>query len=251
MLWNEEQRQALGIKKKEQRLLDVLHKKGTLNTMELAFEAKVPRVTVMRLLKNLKERGFVARQTLLNEVRWSLVRPELLVKRIEKTFSNMPGNSKNTLPLSDIASVHVYRGPHELLESNKKLFAAHPGERIYSIEPNGVWRHIAKVPAQDWVHLNKLLKQKKIIVELLIEEGYESYFKSIERPLQESFFALVGETYIFPKNLMRSSTEVLIFRDSALFLDWEQFVAVEIKNSSTVAMFKGMFSLLKSHSRRM
>ena len=64
MLWTEEQRQALGIKRKEQQLLDALHKKGTLNTVELAFEAKIPRVTVMRLLRPLKTRGFVARQTL-------------------------------------------------------------------------------------------------------------------------------------------------------------------------------------------
>jgi DNA-binding MarR family transcriptional regulator len=251
MLWTEEQRRALGVNKKEQQLLDALYKKGVLNTMELAFEAKVPRVTAMRLLKILRERGFVARQTLLNEVRWSLVRPELHIKRLQKIFTDMPGTSaKNALPLSDIASVSVYRGAHELLESNRAFFAGHPGERLYAIEPNGIWKHFAKVPQDEWVHVNKILKQKKIIVELIVEADYKKSLTHVKESLQDSFLDLAAETYLVPPGALHSSTEICIFRDSALLLDWEQLVGVEIKNPSTVHLLKGMFTLLKSQSRR-
>ncbi|MCX6819947.1 MAG: hypothetical protein NT019_01505 [Candidatus Adlerbacteria bacterium] len=252
MLWNEEQRQALGLKKKEQRLLDALHKKGVLNTMELAFEAKLPRVTAMRLLKILRERGFVARQTLLNEVRWSLVRPELHIKRLQKIFADMPGSSgKTTLPLSDVAQVTVFRGADEMYQTNVKFLAAHAGERLYAIEPSGMWRHIVQVPVEKWLHVNHLIGQKKIVVEAIVEEDFEiQIYKYANKYLLESLTGLTSELHSIPKGYLKSSTEVLIFRDQALFLDWEQLVGVEIKNSSTVHLLKGMFTLLKSQSRR-
>ncbi len=252
MLWNEEQRQMLGIKKKEQRLLDALHKKGTLNTMELAFEGKVPRVTTMRLLKNLRERGFVVRQTLLNEVRWSLMNPELQVKRLQKVFADMPGSSqKTTLPLSDVAKVTVFRGAEEMYETNVKFLIAHAGERLYAIEPSGMWRHIVKVPVQKWLHVNRLMGEKKIVVEAIVEEDFEKQItKYADIALMESLTGLANELSVIPKGYLDSSTEVLIFRDQALFLDWEQLVGVEIKNPSTVHLLKGMFSLLKSQSKR-
>ena len=83
---------------------------------------------------------------------------------------------------------------------------------------------------------------------MLVEEGYKSSLQHVELPFQESFLSLAVETRVFPKGLLHSSTEVLIFRDSALFFDWEQLVVVEIKNPSTVQIFKGMFNVLKLQS---
>lgn len=251
VLWNEEQRNALGLSIKEHQLLDTLHKKGPLNTMELSFEAKVARVTAMRLLRTLKVRGFVARQTLTNEVRWSLVSPELQVKRLQKLLADMPGSSaKTTLPLSDVAKITIFRGGEEMYETNVQFLTAHAGERLYAIEPSGLYRYILQVPLKKWIHVNSLIKQKKIVIESIVEDDFEAEVsKHADRALAKSFMDTVSEVYVVPKGFLNSSTEVLIFRDQALFLDWEQLVGVEIKNPSTVKILKGVFELLKQSSR--
>lgn len=252
VLWTDEQRRALGLKPKEQRLLDVLYKKGTLNTVELSFEAKIARVTAMRLLGTLKARGFVARQTLKNEVRWSLVRPELQAKRLQKIFTDIPGNKqRSTLPLSDVAKVSVFRGAEEMYETNAKFLIAHPGERLYSIEPSAMWPHVLQVPVEKRLHINSLINQKKIIIESIVEDDFEIQIAKHAAVVHgQSMMETANELYVLPKGHLNSSTEVLIFRDQALFLDWEQLVGVEIKNPSTVKILKGMFELLKRSASR-
>ncbi len=237
----------MGLEKKESALLDVLYRGGPQNTSALAYEARLPRVTAMRFLKKLRARGFVSRQTLKREVCWSLMRPELILRRAERIFANTPAfAAKDILHLSEIGSVTVFRGPEEMLESNQKFLVAHPGERLYSIEPNGIWKYFAKVPVKEWVHLNSLIKQKNIIVETLIESGFQEVLgEHIDKSLEESFLSLIHEVWVLPRGTLDSATELLIFRDEAFFYDWSQFVCVSVKNPSSVRLLKGMFQLLK------
>lgn len=249
VLWTEEQRRFLGISEKEHSLLNSLHKIGHQNTRELAFNAKVARVTAIRLLRGLHKRGFVSKQTLRTEVRWYLTRPDLILKRFAGLFENVEGIKTASLPLSEIANVTVFKGPQEMFESNKKFLVAHAGERLYSIEPSGIWKHVNQIPAKDWVHLNSLLMQKKVVIETMVEEDAKAHMqRHIDPTYAQSFLDLSNEFHVLPKGFLNSSTEIVIFRDQAFFLDWEQLVGVEIKNPSTIKLLKGMFELLKRAS---
>lgn len=237
----------MGLNNKEHSLLNTLYNEGHLNTSALAFKAKIPRVTSMRLLRALQQRGFVYRQALYSEVRWHLVRPELLLKKYTKLFEGEPGaTTQKALALTDVARVTVFRGAEEMYETNVRFLIAHAGERLYAIESSGMWRHIVQVPVQKWIHVNNLMAQKKIIVEAIVESDFETQItEHADISLAQSLTTLAHELYVIPKGYLNSSTEILIFRDQALFLDWEQLVGVEIKNPSTVKMLKGMFDLLK------
>ncbi len=248
-MWSPQQRSFLGITKKEHALLRLLQK-SPLNTSEIALRARFPRVTVLRHLTTLWKRGFVARNKAAREVRWSLVSQKLLRKRLELDAMGERSISGQRIPLSDIASVSVYQGAAEMFASNQKILAAHAGERLYCIEPNAIWRHVVKIPATEWVHLNTLLIQKQIIAEVVVEQGFEEVLKEyVEDVLSESFFALAKDVRVMRKGSMPAAVETLIFRDQVLLLDWEQFVGVEITSASIVKILKGLFLELQRNSR--
>ncbi|MEK7098584.1 MAG: hypothetical protein AAB908_01645 [Patescibacteria group bacterium] len=133
-MWSEQQRLFLAIGKKENALLGALQKHKTLNTRTLSFEAGVPRVTAIRLLRQLWKRGFVSRQVLKLETRWALISPQLMSKRLVREIESTATHKE--IALSDVASVSVYRGAKEMLASNQKILVAHTGERLFCIEPN-------------------------------------------------------------------------------------------------------------------
>lgn len=247
-MWSPKQCAFLGITKKEHALLRLLQK-SPLNTSEIASKAHLPRVTVLRYLTALWRRGFIARNKAAREVRWSLVNQKLLRKRLELDVVGERSVLGQHIPLSDIASVSVYQGAVEMFASNQKILAAHAGERLYCIEPNAIWRHVVKIPASQWVHLNTLLIQKQIIAEVVVEEGFEGIIKEhVEDVLSESFFALAKDVRVMRKGSMPAPVETLIFRDQALLLDWEQFIGVEITSASIVKILKGLFLKLQESS---
>ncbi len=249
-MYTKEQQQFLGLSGKELQLLKALEK-STLNTSEASTKATLPRVTSLRLLTSLYKRGLVARHKASTEVRWSLVAPKLVRKRLELGQEEREKTAFGKLiPLSDIASVSIYKGYHEMLLSNQKfLHSGHPGERFYCIESNAIWRHVANTPAADWAHLNNLLKQKQIFAEILIEPGYEKALGHVEDLLTDSFFAISKDTRVMPAEIMQAPIEIMIFQDRALIADWEQLIAVEVTSASIVKALKGLFLTLQSISK--
>lgn len=247
--WNKKQQIALGLSNKEQRLLDALQKQGPQNTTLLAQRASLPRVTALRILSTLRERGFVVRQKGRRAVEWSLVKPALLEKRLVNLFRNTQAHNKN-IELSEIGSVTIYYGVAEMLESNRRLLIAHSGERVLAVEPNGIWKHFPQDYTELWKHLNQLFKQKQILIEMVTEEGFEKVLQQqVDPGLQESFLSLAVDIRVVRGRILDSTTEILIFRDQILFTDWADLVGVEIKNPSTVRVIKAMYRLLQASGR--
>jgi len=248
-LWTKEERIVLGLNDKEVLLLETLHKQGALNTSVLSYEASLPRVTTMRILKTLKDRGFVTRYTKKREVVWSLVEQKALEKRFAGLFGDSTDSQKTT-ELSEVGSLVIYRGVEEIIAGNEKILATHKGERLLAIEPNGIWKHVSRTPQESITHLNKRFKEKQILIEIVVEEGFEKAIaESVDPELAETFLALAVDVRVVPARFLDSATEVLLFRDQVLFVDWAHLVAVEIKNPSTIRVMRAMYRLLQESGR--
>jgi DNA-binding MarR family transcriptional regulator len=245
-----EQQNLIGISRKESVLLDTLYTKGSQNTSELAYNTSLPRVTVMRLLKNLRNRNLVKRKEKSREVVWKIENAHDLSERFNKLFGGSINAREHNIALSEVGRLTIYRGMEEMLESNRILLAAHPGERILAIEPNGIWKHFSLGSAGEWSEINKLFKQKQILIEMVVEDGFDSVLsKSIPLDLQNTYLSLAVEIRVVPSGVLDSATEILIFRDQVLFTDWAHNVAVEIKNPSTVRVIKAMYRMLQKNGR--
>lgn len=248
-LWTKEERVALGVSDKEFALLEVLHKEGAQNTSALSYSSSLPRVTTIRILKTLKERGFVTRHTRSREVVWSAVDSRVLEKRFGTLFADGVDTQKTT-ELSEVGSLVVYRGIDAILESNQKILNTHKGERLLAIEPNGIWKHVSGTQQEVITHMNRRFKEKQILIEMVVEEGFEKAIaESIDPQLAETFLALAVDVRVVPARFLDSSTEILMFRDQILFVDWANLVAIEIKDPSTARIMRTMYRLLQESGR--
>lgn len=137
-----------------------------------------------------------------------------------------------------------------MIESNRNILKAHPGERVLAIEPNGIWKYFAKIDPGPIHQLNLLWKEKKILVEMVAEEGFEGFMAdNVDNRVEQSFLSLAVDIKIVPQGTLDSATEILIFRDQMLLLDWAHSVAVEIKNPSTLRVIRAMFRTLQASGR--
>ncbi len=244
------QKTLLGITEKESIFLDVLIKSGSQNTSSLSMKVKIPRITVRRILMGLHERGLVTRRKKSREIEWKSIDEKKLREKIGEAFGLSPRTNMEPIGLSDMGSLIIYRGEKEMHESNAKLLGMHPGERVLSIEPNGIWRHFARVPLAQWSELNILIKKKQIIFETILEEGFETVIqKEAGAAIEHSFLDIPSDIRVVPARVLDSSTEVLILRDQILFMDWEHQVAIEIKNPSTTRVIKAIFRMLQQSGR--
>ncbi len=249
-LLTKSQKKILGISEKESVLLDVLMKEGSCNTSLLSSIVKAPRITVRRTLIGLHKRGFVTRKEKAREIEWKSINEKKFRERIGEAFELSTRAYMEPIGLSDVGSLIIYRGEKEMHESNAKLLGMHAGERVFSIEPNGIWRHFARVPLTEWNELNILVKKKQIVFETVLEEGFDTVIrKEAGIDIEHSFLSIPHDIRVVPARVLDSSTEVLIFRDQVLFMDWEHQVAIEIKNPSTTRVIKAMFRMLQRGGR--
>lgn len=248
------QQHWLGVDVRAARLLNHLAKEPGLSTSALARLAKVPRVTTLRVLCSLQKRSLVTRKKVAREVQWFALSAEELRNKTVDVLGVPPTDEKGVLgfrlPLSEVGALTVYRGLAEILASNKKLQLAHAGERVLAIEPNGVWKHFPQQEMAVWVDLNVEFQKNNLIIEMVTEEGFDTEIRHCaSEQFSSSVYGLAKDIRVVRAGFLDSATEVLLFRDQALFIDWAHVVAVEIKNPSTVRVLRAMFRLLQASGR--
>ncbi len=238
----------LGISEKEQKLLGVLARQDGLNTCAVAEEANVPRVTTLRILSRLYKRGLVSRRARGREVLWSALHPPVIEANFMELFAANSAVSPAT-SLSEVGSLTVFRGMEGIMETNRRILSAKVGERFLAIEPNGIWQYVKQSPQDAWTHLNKLFRQKNILVEMIAEAGFEKHLEETDPEMRRTFLDLITDIRVVPERLLDSATEILIFRDQIFFIDWAHEVAIEIKNPSTMRVMHAMFRVLQQSGK--
>ncbi len=248
--FTEIQKNLLGLSKEEGQILDLLSESGPLNTSIIADSVRIPRITTRRILMGLHGRGFVYRREERRGVIWAAKGLNKVRESMSAAFGLSVLGSMEPISLSEVGDLTLYRGEREMYASNMKLLSLSAGERVLTVEPNGIWKHFAKAPADEWQSLNKLVKEKNIILEVIVEEGFERELGTHVAPkVSETFLALSHDLRVVPSGMLDSATEVIIFRDVVLFLDWAHWIGVEIKNPSTVRVVRAMYRLLQSSGR--
>ncbi len=134
-------------------------------------------------------------------------------------------------------------------------------ERLYIIQPNQSTEMVLrKYPFNELVEINNFIKDNKIIVEAVLHENaFDHFFETLKkeqktgREIQamfQSFADRVADTTYISKELLDFKAEIYIMGPVALILNWEEEVAVEIKNPDMVGMLKGFFEFIKHYGRK-
>ncbi len=127
-------------------------------------------------------------------------------------------------------------------------------ERIKAIQGIKSWaKLLEKLPASQLIRFNKLVIDNNLIIEGIIQaSSYRIYGEMLRKEpakLKETAESLVGRMadYVYvPDNFFDVTAEIWLFKSTALIINWDKEVAVEMTNPDIMFFLRDMFEFVKA-----
>ncbi len=247
MKYSSKTKKLLGLSGDEAKILSVLcDSPQRTSDIEKRIDGKIPRTTLIRLLQRLHHRGFLAKH------KYSARRGGWILADISDSFRAAEHDllGHNEIHVShEEHEVIVYRGKKELLTLADKAYHFAKGERVYWILPDSTkkaWDRNNLIPRMQKV--GEFFEKRGVLVDMICSEDLAKYF--IQEGVMFSLRGLVTFAHMLPKEFLSSSSDIMVFRDSVSIMNWEDLVAIEIKNKDLVQMFKGLIRFIHQTSKQ-
>lgn len=258
----EEESKLLGLTTKEKRLLDGLSA-TPINVSDLARTTKIKRTSLYSLLEHLLDRGLASKTRLGRRWYWYATPAKQLQEKLFSLAENHRATDETRehevgIIASQESEYKIYRGKNKLITIYKELANLPRHSRLYGIQPNISVRTVLKhLPEKDLVIINESFKKRNIIVEALLQEDFLTAYADILKPkkksgqdiLQSYGNRLAITTYI-PSGTLNFDSEILFYGNIVLFMNWQELVAIVIKNKDMVGIMKALFELAKLSGNR-
>ena len=246
----------LGLSRREQKIYNGIH--ATPRTVaDIARGVSVPRMTAHYCLLRLLERGIIERIKRGGYFLYCRIPQEKLFMNALPQ-SEMPAGVL-TIPMTKDLETVMYRGLEGIYKRYEKICHENAHQRVRCIQTTASTRHIVNDFSRKEVdYLNGLISKNKIICDVILEEDiFDPVFAKFQKDGKgnfekylEVFLDRISVTYILPKHFISFTNDMLLFKDVAMFIDWEKQVAVELRNKEIVRMCLDLFETFKTHARR-
>lgn len=201
----------------------------------------IPRATLDRTLRSLRERGLIRKQE------WSPKRGRWLLKpvteiRILSSFGSTASGSE----------VFIYEGKEQLLNATLRFIETHAGERAFAIQSNKTWDTWAtRLSREDFNKVNSLLRKKMVIMETVLPEDFAEYdLERRDQALANGYQERPSITHIIPKEFFNFYSDLTICRDAVFVMNWRDNLGIEIRNADLVSLFSSLFKYLQATGER-
>ncbi|HEY4506018.1 MAG TPA: helix-turn-helix domain-containing protein [Candidatus Paceibacterota bacterium] len=237
-LLSSEQVKLLGLKKKDLKVLSCL--KEPSSVAEITRETNIPRMSVYSIIERLEAREMITSD-----------------RRGSRRYWRSTLSENVTGKLSSPGFV-VYEGAKSLSGLYRRIVEESKGDRFYFIEPNrsAVAAH-GKMNYADLLAVNHAIRDRRIIADGILQDNWLPYNLSAwkkrgkdVRLFLNSFSDRMYNAYTIPAELLDFGSELYIFKNVALLLNWHDEVAIEIRNKEMVLFLKQIFELLKNLSTK-
>ncbi len=252
----EEEIKLLGLTTKEKKLLAGLSA-TPINVSSLARTTKIKRTSLYSLLDHLSSRGLVSKT--LQGKRWYWFATP--AKQLQEKFFSLAENHRTTSEVREheigiIASqdseYKIYRGKNKLITIYTELANLPRHSRLYGIQPNiSVGSVLKHLPDENLITINESFKKRNIIVEALLQEDFLTAYAGIlkqkkpKKEILQSYGNRLAVTTYIPKATLNFDSEIIFYGNIVLFLNWQELVAIVIKNKDIVGIMKALFELAK------
>jgi hypothetical protein len=210
----------------------------------------------------LAKRGFV--QILKNKKRklYVSVSVNTLAERIQETADTILLRQNRLhgvrVKISHENEFIIHVGANEIVPAYKRIASMNKNTRIKAIQHHRSWLElIDKVTPRQLVDFNQTIIRNKIILDgMLNESSYISYKKEIQQDLEkhkeivESLKGRMADYTVFPDSLFDYDSEIWIFKNRCLIINWKEDVAIEISNQNMVGFISDMFEFVKMGGRK-
>lgn len=261
-MFNRESLTLLGLDAADNRLLDVL-KNGDNSISELSRLTKQPRTSLYPRLERLHARGFVTTTHTGKRRHWKTVSPQKLREKLfllahtDETIEESGEHAVGIIP-SQHSEYKVYFGLKKLVEIYMEIGQLPRNSRLYGIQPNiSAYSLLKKFPYTQLVELNQHIKDRKIIVEGILQENFLEYWsarlkkeKKSPRDLLKAYSGRLAITTYVPAERLNVDSEVMFYSDTVIIANWQELVAVVIKNYQVAGLMMEFFESLKANGQR-
>lgn len=253
-----EARALLGLNTKEKQVFEALSDQEQ-GMSELVHASGLPRMTIYSIMDRLSKRGLVTTNTVGARKKYSALPSRHAFNKladIAELFSleKFPHNKKVNSEHGKYTGFTTYSGAQHLSSLYRKIVEENARGRFYFIVPNkaAVSEH-GKIAYEDLIAINKKVKSKNIIADGILEENWIPYNLARwkkrgedEREFLRAFEDRMYNVTVVPSGLLNTAAEIYVFKNVALLINWEDEVAVEIRNDVMVEFLKNLIALLKS-----
>lgn len=241
----------LGFTSKEKRLYNFLDREPQ-NVADIARGASLPRMTTYYILQRFRERGLVKRVKRENQFRYFLIPPEEVFVDVLSANNVSLGNI--VIPLEAEEGITIHRGMDGIYTLYERVCTEKAKERVYGIQTTISTEYIYNhYSLEELDRLHVLMTKNELIIEDIIEEDffrpiYERYESGFESAVQ-TFLDRMLATYALPKGYLTFKSDMVIFNNVVIFIDWEKQVALEVRIQQVVNICLDLFRALKTQTR--
>lgn len=243
----------LGLSSKERRVYRSLDE-TPLPVSEIRKETSLPRMTVHYALERLWKRGLLERVKRNKRFLYSRVPWEQLLKQLLPTQGVPEGGTR--IPVSESADIIIHKGWNGIYAMYKRITEENKGQRLHTIQTTFSTKHIFENYSLEQLDsLHELMKENEIIVEDIVESDFfEPVFSRFGEEDFESavnsFLDRLTVTYVLPENYIDFTTDMVIFKDVVVFIDWSKQIAFEVKTDQIVEMCMNFYEILREKAEK-
>jgi hypothetical protein len=256
MNWKSPNLNVLGLDRNEKAVLLLLE--IPMGIQQAARKSPIPRTTIGFTVNNLMGRNLIERIKFGKRFKYYSVSEEKIKHLLGKAVGGAVGND-STSPLLSISNkkVSYYHGLTSITKLQIEFLSSFHDERVYAIQPNKSWLTLhSKVDDDHVIQVNDIIKSNKLIIEGIIEHDAYQHFKLANKnkkkfaALTKSFQDRMADYAFAPKGFLTGQVEMWIIKNTLMFLDWQEEVAIKITDQHVSNFLKDMFMITKEQGKR-
>ncbi len=260
MMWDKKILKMLGLSDVS---IELLRSMSTAKSLShVAKETGIPRTSVAFTLKELLERKLVNQVKFGKRYRYIALTQQQFVLELQNIIDEVTiatetkkGARIKTAKENEFI-IHV--GPKEIIPTFARIASLNKNERIKAIQHHRSYLdQIHKLTPEQFRSFNKSIIDNHLVVDGILNEGaYDSYEKEITSDPQrykESTKTLEGrmaDYTVFPNDRFNYDSEIWIFKDTTLIINWHEDVAIEIINKNMTGFMREMFEYVKAGGKK-
>jgi hypothetical protein len=207
------------------------------NISDIARDTKIPRTSLLYMLKKLQRRKLVIQKKQGRRTLWE---------------SNLTVASKQ-MPDKNIT---VYRGVPTIFKIMEEWTTLPKNTRVVGIQPDkSIKQSLRKNSLSNWLRINEGIKHNSLIIEGIVhEKSVNSIISEVGKDKAKKIFdSFVGrlEDYVkIPDEFADVESEIYICKGSAYIINWNKEIAIGIHDKDMTNLLMSMFSCVKEMGTR-
>ncbi len=254
MNWKSPTLHILGLDAKEKRILSALA--DPLSIQDLAKKCPIPRTTIAYITNKLIKRGFIEKVRIGKRHKYYSISEENLKSQLESAYQMRDAEQSGQEQMKNKKIVRV-QGLDNVISVQADFLCSYRDERVYAIQPNKSWLSLhAKVDEERAIRVNDIIRSNNLIIDAILEHDAYATFKKANSnkakfaKLAKSFGNRMADYVFAPKGYLTDQVEMWLIKDTVLFIDWREEVAIKLIDMHMAHFIKDMFALAKLHGRK-